>query len=180
MDDAYIGEIRIVPWGWAPVGWLICNGQSLQVMQYQALFAVISNRFGGDGRTTFSVPDLRAKAAVCQGPGMGLTNRVLAQSYGTPTVTLNINQVPPHNHTLMAGQNSATPGAYISTPANNTYIGHGTVQGDQSYTTQVTPLVPMSSTAVSSVGAGGAHENRQPFLVMNYIICYDGEFPVRP
>lgn len=180
MDDAYIGEIRIVPWAWAPAGWLLCNGQSLLVSQYQALFAVITNRYGGDGRVNFNLPDLRGNTAACQGQGTGLTVRVLAQTYGTPTVTLNTNQIPPHDHTLLAGRSTAGTAGYTSTPGTNTYIGRSPVSTDKSYIAQTTPLVQLSSAAVSPVGTGGAHENRQPFLVMNYIICYDGEFPIRP
>lgn len=181
MDDAFIGEIRIVPWNWAPDGWLLCNGQLISIAQYQALFAILGNRFGGSrGNNTFQLPDLQGKAVACYGQGTGLTNRAFGTSYGTETVTLTVNQVPPHNHALFGGASTAGPTSYVQTPANNNYIGHVPGTGQQSYTTQLTSQVSMSPTAVSWVGGGTAHENRQPFLVMNYIICYDGEYPLQP
>lgn len=179
MDDAFIGEIRVITWGWAPEGWLLCNGQSLSVQQYQALFAVLGTKFGGDGKTTFKVPDLQAKTVSCAGQAPGQLVRVFAQPYGSETVTLTTAQVPPHTHGLLVGKPTTEVTAYVPTPAPNTYVGHGTTSGDQSYTSQTTPLSPMSPSSVSVVGTGGPHENRQPFLVMNYIICYDGEFPVK-
>lgn len=176
MDDAYIGEIRIVPWNWAPEGWLLCIGQTVLVAQYQALFAVITNQFGGNGQTNFVIPNLQAQAVACAGQGTGLTNRVFAKSYGAETVTLTTSQIPPHAHSLIAGKSTSA----VATPAANTYIGRDSSSGAQSYTKATTPLSSLSSLAVSQVGSGQAHENRQPFLTMNYIICYDGEFPVKP
>lgn len=180
MDDVFIGEIRIVPWAWAPEGWFLCNGQSLLISQYQALFAVIGNKFGGDGRINFNLPNLSGKAAACQGQGPGLSSREIAQTYGAEAITLMPNQIPPHDHLVYAGRSTAGAAGYTSPPSANTYLGRSPVAGDKSYSTQVSPLTPLSATAVSSAGGNGAHENRQPFLVMNYIICFDGEYPVRP
>lgn len=95
-------------------------------------------------------------------------------------MALNANQIPSHDHTVLAAKSTAGAAGYTSTPGTNTYIGRSPVTGDKSYIAQTTPVVQLSPAAISPVGTGGAHENRQPFLVMNYIICYDGEFPMRP
>jgi microcystin-dependent protein len=180
MDDAYIGEIRIVPWDWAPEGWLLCNGQLLpsRGAQYTALFAVIQNRYGGD-INQFAVPNLNSLAVACAGTGIGLTALVPGQIIGVDSVSLTTGQTPPHTHTLQAGKSSDI-NAFVDHPAPTAVIGHGTQSGAQSYTTATSPLVNMSPLAVSAAGSSVAHENRQPFLVMNYIICYDGEFPIQP
>lgn len=179
MDDGFIGEIRIVPWNWAPEGWLLCMGQRLPISQYQALFAIIGYSFGKQN-DDFMLPNLMGRSIAGAGQSTGLTNRVFAEAYGTEIVALTTNQIPTHNHTLLAGANSASLSDYVNTPTSNSYIGHDVSTGAKSYTTAVTPLVSMSPTAISSVGTSTPHENRQPFLVMNYIICYDGEFPLRP
>lgn len=181
MDDAFIGEIRIITWNWAPDGWLLCNGQLLNISQYQALFAILGNRFGGSiNNNNFKVPDLQGRAVACYGQGTGLTNHNFGTTYGEDSITLTSNQIPPHNHALFSGSSSAGPTAYVQTPAIDNYIGHVPGTGQKSFVSQTTPQVGMSPSAISSVGNGAPHENRQPFLVMNYIICYDGEYPVRP
>lgn len=180
MDDAFVGEIRIIPWNWAPEGWFLCNGQSLPANQFPALFSILGNRFGGTLNVNFNLPDLQGRAVACYGQGIELSNLEFGHTYGSESVRLNFNTIPPHDHNLFGGASSAGPSAYVSTPANNNYIGHVPGTGEQSFTSQVEPLTPMSSLAVSPVGGETAHENRQPFLVMNYIICYDGEYPVRP
>lgn len=181
MDDAFIGEIRIITWNWAPDGWLLCNGQLLNISQFQALFAILGNRFGGSIKNqNFQLPDLQGKAVACYGQGTGLTNRAFGATFGSESITLTTSQIPPHDHALFSGSSSAGPSAYVQTPATNTYIGHVPGTGQKSFVPQTTPQVSMSPSAISPVGNGAAHENRQPFLVMNYIICYDGEYPIHP
>ncbi|WP_322979641.1 phage tail protein [Pseudomonas sp. C11] len=180
MDDAFIGEIRIIPWNWAPEGWFLCNGQSLPVNQFPALFSILGYRFGGTLNVKFNLPDLQGRAVAGYGQGIGLSNLELGERYGYESVTLDDTTIPPHNHNLFGGASSAGPSAYVPTPANDNYIGHVPGIGQQSFTSQAGPLIPMSVLAISPVGGDAAHENRQPFLVMNYIICYDGEYPIHP
>lgn len=180
MDDVFVGEIRIVPWNWAPDGWLLCNGQPLPIVQYQLLFTILGYRFGGTANVNFKLPDLQGSAVACYGQGIGLANYYLGSQYGFETVTLYYDTIPPHDHSLFGGASTAGPSAYVPAPANDNYIGHVPGPGQQSFNSGETPLAPMNSLAIQPTGGGLAHENRQPFLVMNYIICYDGEYPVRP
>ena len=175
MDDAFVGEIRIVPWNWAPYGWLLCNGQVLQPTQYQVLFAVIGNKFGGDGRTNFWLPNLQGHAVSCAGQTTGTANRAFGAAYGSESVTLTNDQMPNHTHIL----NAAKSDVPVTTPTAASYIGRSPTTTDKSYTKDVSPLIDMHELAISPTGAGGAHENRQPFLTMNFIICFDGEYPIK-
>lgn len=106
MADPFIGEIRLVGFNFAPQGWALCNGQLLQINQYQALFALLSTTYGGDGRTTFGIPDLRGRVPVGVGQGPGLTNITLGQKSGNEAITLNVSNMPAHNH---AATFSGTP-----------------------------------------------------------------------
>jgi microcystin-dependent protein len=106
--DAYLGEIRIFAGNYAPAGWLLCQGQTLQVSQYQALFAVIGDQYGGDGTVTFGLPDLRGRTVIGEGQGVDLTNRTLGEKDGEETVTLDASEIPSHAHTLPQPQVTVT------------------------------------------------------------------------
>ncbi|HUC12090.1 MAG TPA: tail fiber protein [Stellaceae bacterium] len=169
MSNYFLGTIRLVGFNFAPVDWTLCQGQALSISQNSALFALLGTYFGGDGVNTFNLPDLRGRIALGQGQGPGLSPYVMGQTGGQETVTLNAQQVPAHTHTLMAAATATTanpgPGLALGTPPTAVKI-YGSASP--------TPLAPSS---VGSFGSSAAHENRQPYLTLNYIIALQGIFP---
>ena len=173
MGEYYIGEIRLFPYYRIPGGWVPCDGRILAVQQNQALFSIISNRFGGDGRTNFALPDLRGRAAVLPRPanptGMPLT--VVGNMAGEESHALTMTEMPDHNHQMNA---NADPGV-INTVAGNVWAAGA--PGQNLYAPDTSPLVPMADATVAAVGNGGKHNNMQPFLVLNYCIAISGIYP---
>lgn len=191
MTEAFIGEIRPFAISFAPDGWAECDGSLLPIQYYQALFAVIGITYGGDGRTTFGLPDLRGRVPVGYGQGQGLTQYDIGDEAGVEGVALTTMQMPSHQHTLnMEAQGYAkSPSAFKAQPTANTsfparYIDATNPASTLSYLSFAPSgnLTPMNTTSsIGAAGAGKAHENRQPFLVMRYCICTTaGYFPVRP
>jgi len=171
--DPYIGDIRLFAGSFAPAGWILCNGTLLSISEYDVVFAIIGTTYGGDGVTTFAVPDLRGRLPVGQGNGPGLTPRVLGQSFGSESVTLLSTQIPSHTHTLMASTAAAT----ASSPAANVFAHSGT---DSIYTPlPTTGPQPQTLNAASVQSAGGTqpHDNVMPTTAINYIMCLAGIFP---
>jgi microcystin-dependent protein len=167
--DPWLGEIALVPFSFAPKGWALCNGQLLPINQNAALFTLIGTTYGGDGQTTFGLPDLRGRAPIHQGQGSGLSQRVMGQLAGEEAHTLALPEIPQHGHTLMADSavgSSDSPAN--AAPAKN-------AAGVPQYSTN--PVTPMNAKTVGLTGGGGAHNNMPPFLVMNYIIALVGIFP---
>lgn len=163
-----IGEISMFAGNFAPRGWALCNGQLLPINQNQALFSILGTTYGGDGRTTFGLPDLRGRAPVSAGQGPGLSDVRLGQSGGVETVTLNALQLPSHQHTTTLKsekQNNLEPDAN-----NLILVSEQRVVEDQVFTKDI----PSSAT-----GGNQAHENRPPYLGINYIIALQGIFPSR-
>lgn len=180
MSDPYIGEIRIFPFNYAPIGWAFCNGQSMPVAQYQALFAVIGTIYGGDGQNYFNLPNLQGRAAMGMGTGPRLTPRNINDQVGAATVTLTSGQLTQHTHSLVA-QNAD---ANSATPASN-YLARSTVntpRGRAAANTYAAPgtLTPMASTSFTSFGKGQAHDNMQPYLPLSLCMALEGIFPVKP
>lgn len=177
MADAYIGEIRIFAGNFAPYGWALCNGQLMSISQNTALFSIVGAQYGGDGKTTFALPNLMGSAPMNQGQGPGLTSRQMGEVVGAQTVTLLESQMPFHNHTPIAIQNVGTSGD----PTNHLWAE--AVQSGRPpkqpplYDTNAN--VQMSPQALGVTGGSQPHNNMQPYLVMNYIICLQGEFPSR-
>lgn len=177
MADPFVGEIRPYAFAYAPQGWLLCNGQIVEISDYELLFAVIYNIFGGDGRNTFAVPNLKGNVPIGAGYAPGLYPWHLGQQGGLAGVPLTRDQIPAHDHTAGADFEYGTapdPGGLIlaATTADNPEIYKDGAQ-DQS-------LVAMASQTLSTIGQGQPHENRQPYQVLNFCICYDGIFPPRP
>jgi len=170
--DPYIGEIRMFAGNYAPEGWALCNGQLLPVDQYDVLFSLLGTTYGGDGVTTFRVPDLQGRIPIHQGQGAGLTKRVIGQSFGTETVALTAAQVP-HNHAFMAGAGEGTS----ADPAGKV-LGQssGTVQ---LYNAAASAAVTLNNATVTVAGQGAAHENIMPSLCVNFIISCTGIYPPR-
>lgn len=186
MTDNFLGELRVFSFGRVPKGWLPCNGQTLTIQQYQALFALLHNTFGGDGKVNFALPDLRGRVAV--GPGqsaVGGTVFQLGKTGGTETVTLTAAQTPPHIHSIVASQATTTT---AQVPEGN-YIGVATTGGGgiapfnlyaPSPTNPNDPnWVPLHTSTISTSGGGGPHENRQPIIALQICIATQGIWPAR-
>lgn len=170
-QDRYLGSISLVPYNFAPRGSAFCNGQLLAIQSNTALFSLLGTYYGGDGIRTFALPDLRGRVAIGMGTGPGLTRRDLGEVGGEENVTLLVSQLPAHTHAALASTmpgNTVSPaGAYWATgPRVLLYSG-------------ATNLQFMSPFAVNNAGGGMPHENRKPFLTMNYVIWLQGIFPPR-
>lgn len=176
--DQFIGEIRAFPFSFAPKDWALCNGQILTINSNTALYAILGNIYGGDGKTTFALPNLAGYVAVAPGQGPGLSPWTLGEQAGSDYVTLLPTEIPMHNH-LVTGMDN--PGSQLA-PDSSCYLsrdvrgGSGVVQYMQ---TGGTPSSMMATNALGPSGATQPHENRQPFLVMNYCIALRGDFPPR-
>lgn len=175
--DAFLGEIRLMSFQFAPKGWMYCQGQLLSVTQNQALFALLGTTFGGNGQTTFALPDLRGRVIVGQGQLTGGSNYMPGQVGGTENVTLVQAQIPAHTHTfsgtVQAGSdafNNTPAGAYPGDSGDPQYAS-GTANGSLNQAT-------LAGGVLSPVG-GQPHENRMPTLVLNYAIAVQGYFPSR-
>lgn len=198
--EGYIGEIRHFAGNFAPRGWLFCQGQQLAISQYDALFALIGTTYGGDGQNSFSLPDFRGRVALGTGQGPGLSTVVLGALAGTETVTLTQTNLPAHTHTvittpinpaLTVSVNSAQASAHTATNgasiASAGYMASGSFVPNLGFNT-ATPAVALNpgtvdltSVTVNNANIGGSlpHNNMQPYLVVNFIICIEGIFPSR-
>lgn len=180
MADAYLGEIRLFAGSYAPQNWLFCNGQSLPIAQYEALYSIMGNTYGGDAQN-FNLPNLAGSIPIGQGAGPGLTPRNLGQAAGSAIVNLTANQLPAHTHSVMAQDSSQG----LSDPANHYWatLTSGRPPAPKSlYTNNVSTLQPLHNTALLPTGSpSAAHNNMQPYVAIYYIICVEqGEYPVRP
>jgi microcystin-dependent protein len=179
--EGTIAEIRMFAGNFAPRNWAFCSGQLLSIAQNTALFSLLGTTYGGNGQTTFALPDLRSRTAVGTAQGQGLSNINLGEQAGTENVTLTTNNLPAHNHTAAAS--GFYPGGYAERPAAtdspvNNY--HSIMAGTNLYsTTMDTTLAAFSLPALSPSGGGQPVPHRSPYLGMNYIICMFGIFPSR-
>ncbi len=169
MSEPFLGEIRLFPYNFAPRGWAFCNGQILSIAQNTALFSLLGTTYGGNGQTTFALPDLRGRLAVSSGQGPGLSQYDLGEVGGVENVTLLNTQMPQHTHVLNASNNDATDAA----PGGNVPA----VIPSGGYTS--TPSTTMSGQAVGATGGNQPHTIVQPFLTLNYCIALQGIFPSR-
>jgi microcystin-dependent protein len=165
MSDPFLAEIRIFPYNFAPRGWAFCSGQILPIAQNTALFSLLGTTYGGNGQTTFALPNLQDRVAVGFGQGPGLSQYDLGEMGGTETVTLTSQQLPPHTHTLMAASDLATE----STPNNTRVLAGATIYANAGN------LVTMAQAGAS----GQPHPNMQPYLVLHFCIAIQGIFPSR-
>jgi microcystin-dependent protein len=165
MSDPYIGEIRLVGFNFAPVSWAFCNGQLMSISEYEALFNLIGTTYGGDGQTTFALPDLRSRIPIHQGNGF-----VQGQAGGTETVTVTLSQIPSHSHVPQANSGGGTS----NNPAGNVWANWS---GDQ-YSDQLpSSQMQMNAGVAGFSGGGQPHNNIPPYLAVNFIICLVGIFP---
>jgi microcystin-dependent protein len=166
MGTPYLSEIRIFSFSFAPKGWAFCNGQTLPINQNQALFSLMGTTYGGNGQTTFQLPNLQGRVPMYVGHG-----HVLGEVFGETAHTLATTEMPTHTHSLEATSNdaaSAIPsGSEVLGAASNLYV-------------QTSPnLVPLNGSSVASVGGSQPHENMQPYLTLNFCIALQGIFPSR-
>lgn len=169
MAQPYIGEIRMFAGTFAPAGWMFCSGQLLPISENDALFVVLGTMYGGDGESTFALPNLQSRVPIHAGTGPDGVNYQQGEAAGTESVTLTTQQIPIHNHAALASENTATEAA-----PTGLLIGKST-QIDMFINAQ--PTDPMNNQSITPVGGSQPHENCQPFLCINYIISLFGLFP---
>ena len=173
MSDPFVAEIRILGCNFAPVGWAFCNGQLMPISQNTALFSLLGTTYGGDGKSTFALPNLQDSAPMHWGQGPGLSLYDLGQTGGSETISLIQSELPAHTH-----QASGVSGSGPTSPANNTW---GTAAGRTPPPMYFSgsPNVSMAGTALAPVGGSLPHNNMQPYLVLNFCIAMQGVFPPR-
>lgn len=167
MSECYVGEIRMFSGNYAPLGWLMCDGQLLSISENEVLYSLIGTTYGGDGRTTFGLPDLRGRVPIHTSP-----SHYLSQAAGTETVTLQTLEMPMHTHAAAAQKaagTSASPtnGVWATTSTNN-------------YAKATSGLTHMNSASISPAGSTLPHDNMMPFLALSFIIATSGIYPTRP
>ena len=179
-----MGIVKIFAGNFAPRGWAFCHGQLLPISQYNALFSLLGTIYGGDGRTTFGLPDLRGRSPISSGSGPGLRPYEVGHRGGVETVTLNTTQMPTHNH-LASGSVLTGPDNSLTNVSAGNALAHDARNANTPldiYTTD-TPTVPMHANSlqvqVNNNGGNQPHENRSPYLAMNYIIALEGLYPSR-
>jgi microcystin-dependent protein len=168
VSEPFLGEIRMFGFSFAPDGWALCNGQLLPISQNTALFSLLGTTYGGDGTTTFALPDLQSRVPVHQGQGAGLSSRVQGQAGGTETVTLAATQMPEHTHPVKASSSAAASG-----------IPEGRAMARSSSHIYHDPdaSTVMNAKMLGDAGGSEPHGNIQPYLVLNFCISLTGIFP---
>lgn len=169
MAEPFLSEIRIFSFNFAPKGWALCNGQSLPINQNQALFSLLGTVYGGNGQTTFNLPNLRGRCAIHEGSG-----HTLGEAAGSSAVTINIQQLPQHNHLL--SNNMAVVDANMNATLGNPGGNNWANTGKQQWSTAA-PNAAMHPAAVTNVGGSQPHTNMMPYLVLNFCIALQGIFP---
>ena len=171
--DPFVAEIRIFPFNFAPKGWALCNGQLLPISQNTALFSLLGTTYGGDGKTTFALPNLQGSVPMHPGQGPGLSDHVLGETGGADTVTLLQSEIPAHTHAL---RDHDLDLGELNAPANNRVLAKS---ANATAYTAAANLVAMSPSALPPAGGGLQHNNLQPYLTCNFNIALQGVFPPR-
>jgi len=172
MAEPFLAQIIMFGGNFAPRGWAFCDGQLLPISQYSALFSILGTTYGGDGRTTFALPDLRGRVPMHPGNGPGLSDRRLGQKGGSETVTLTVNELPNHNH-------SVTPRAYSQAGETQDPTDRVLSEAESDLYSSQDPDVNMKSVSTTSSGGGRSFNIEQPYLCVNFIIALQGVFPSR-
>lgn len=167
MGQPFVGEIRMVGFNFAPQGWMLCQGQTLAISEFDTLFQLIGTTYGGDGQSTFQLPNLASRVPMHMGTGTGLSTRTIGEMAGVESVTLTTQQIPSHSHVPNATVTGSTPD-----PTNNFWAGFSSAQ----YSDQA-PNAQMANNAAQPTGGSQPHDNMIPFLVINFIIALFGVFP---
>ena len=176
MADPFVAEIRIFPFNFAPKGWAFCDGQLLPISQNTALFSLLGTTYGGDGKSTFALPDLQGSVPMQPGQGQGLSLRDLGESSGVESITLLVSEMPFHTHQFrahgidLANLNAGDPNRVLGASANTNLY----------QTNAASSPVIMAPQALPPAGGGLPHNNMQPYLTLNFCIALQGVFPQRP
>jgi microcystin-dependent protein len=174
VADPFVAEIRIFPFNFAPKGWAFCDGQLMPLSQNTALFALLGTTYGGDGKSTFALPDIQGSSAMHPGQGQGLSLRDLGEMSGEETVTLLVSEIPAHSHAANAlGVVSTTAAPSIQTALSRSVNGSAYAAGGGA-------LVQLAPEALPPAGGSLPHNNLQPYVTLNYCIALQGVFPARP
>lgn len=177
MADPFVAEVRIFPFNFAPKGWAFCNGQLMPISQNTALFSLLGTTYGGDGKSTFALPNLQGSAALHPGQGQGLSLYDLGQAGGTETVTLLESEIPFHAHNF--GRALAANGD-STTPVNTVWAQAPAGRGALFLYDVPAPTVAMNPLNMGITGGGLPHNNMMPYLTLNFCIALQGVFPSRP
>lgn len=172
--DPFVGEIRIFPFNFPPTGWAFCDGQLLPIKFYTALFSLLGTTYGGDGKSTFALPNLQGKVPLQAGQGPGLSLYDLGQEGGAESVTLLQTEIPSHSHALLYG----TSGGWQESPEGQIWKDTGGRRGGLAYT-NAAASVAMGAQAIMPSGGSQPHNNMQPYLTLYFCIALQGEYPPR-
>jgi len=176
MADTFLAEVRAFPFNFAPIGWAFCAGQLLPISRYTALFSLLGTFYGGDGKSTFGLPNLQGNLANGQGQGPGLSPYDVGQTGGVQTVTVLTTEMPMHNHSLMAVE-SPTASPDKASPVGNVLISR--LPATAMYSTTRTPIAQFGPSAIAPAGGNLPHNNMMPYLTLNFCIALQGIFPSR-
>jgi len=169
MSEPFLGMIAIYGFNFAPRGWAMCNGQILPIAQNTALFSLLGTTYGGNGQTTFALPNLQSRVPIHFGQGPGLSSYDLGQAAGTETVTLTVNEIPLHQHPIMASDGPVASGR----PEGNVLCEGGSYNSGPANVNMLATMIPPSG------GGSQPHPNIQPYLALNFCIALEGIFPSR-
>jgi len=175
MSDPFVAEIRIFPFFFAPKGWAFCDGQLMPISQNTALFSLLGTTYGGDGKSTFALPNMQGNAPMQPGQGQGLSLRDLGEMSGVESITLLVSEIPVHTHSMKASIENATQ----KTLTPNITLA-SSVSGSLYQDNTNSNLVQMAFQALPPAGGGLPHNNMQPYLTLNFCIALQGVFPQRP
>lgn len=179
MSEPFLGEIKMVGFNFAPRGWSFCDGQLLPIAQNTALFSLLGTTYGGDGRTTFGLPDLRGRVPIHVGSGPGLSSYRWGERGGVENVTLNVTQIPAHGHTAAGTANAVNGAGNSKTPTGNTWASLSRENAYSSAVADGTMAANNVNVTVNNAGGSQPHTNVQPFLSIYFCIALTGIFPSR-
>jgi microcystin-dependent protein len=171
MPTPFLGELKLVPYNFAPAGWAFCNGQIMPIAQNTALFSLLGTTYGGNGQTTFALPDMRGRATIGSGEGTGLSEYFQGQEEGVEDVTVSTSEMPAHGHQVGVSTTLADKAIPTANHLATSPFGLGNVYGAASETPMPPSIVP--------TGSNQPHSNLQPYLCLSYIIALQGAFPPR-
>jgi microcystin-dependent protein len=176
MSDPFLAEIRMFGGNFAPTGWALCNGQLIPISQNTALFSLLGTNYGGDGRSTFALPNLMGMAPMQQGQGPGLSDRLLGETSGVPSVTLLTSQMPAHTHQV----NAVDASGDVTTPGNAVWASAMLGRAGTNMYSDAAPNQMMTPMTTAITGGSQPHNNMPPYLCVSFIIALQGIFPQRP
>src|SRR4051812_11552033 len=180
MSDQFVAEIRIFPFNFPPTGWAFCDGQLMPISQNTALFSLLGTTYGGDGKSTFALPDMQGSAPMQPGQGQGLSLRDLGEMSGVDSITLLTSEIPLHSHSLSGSDSDATTGVPTGQLMAKGAWDNGTSGGIVGSYSALASNTSMHPSAIAPAGGGLPHNNMQPYLVLNFCVALQGIFPQRP